>query len=189
MPGHRLNPAAADAGRLSSAAGGAGECWILGPGAFRALEGETTLGFTREPVWSSLWTRDGLLSWKTTVTGAGMGADHRPGPVEVSDVEGERLAPGRPDRLAFSARRPARWLSGQKLPRSFGGTAKTLACWTNCWSERLDRQFNDDIEEGLFYQFRPRRSGLRGGLHSSGPCHSARPSPSLHMNIRACIWM
>lgn len=30
-----------------------GERWILEPGAFWASEGQTVLGFTREPIWSS----------------------------------------------------------------------------------------------------------------------------------------
>lgn len=95
------------------------------------------------------------------MTGAGVVAINAPGPVEVIDVEDERLETqgrlvlGRTDGLAFSTRRPARWprhwLSGQKLLRSFGGTGKALVCWTSYWNERLYRQFNDDLEEGLFY--------------------------------------
>lgn len=138
-----------------------GERWILEPGAFWASEGEALLGFTREPILSSFWAGDGLLSWKTTVAGQGTVAINAPGPVEVVDVEDEtfqaqgRLVLGRTSGLKFSARRPARWprhwISGQKTLRAFSGTGRVLVCWTSYWNERLYRQVADGAEEGAFY--------------------------------------
>ena len=137
-----------------------GERWILEPGAFWASEGETLLGFTREPMWSSFWAGDGLLSWKTTVRGQGTVAINAPGPVEVVEITDARLQAqgrlvlGRTDGLAFSTRRPARWprhwLSGQKILRSFNGSGKALVCWTSYWNERLYRQFAEEDRAGAF---------------------------------------
>ena len=139
-----------------------GERWILEPGAFWASEGATRLGFTREPMWSSLWAGDGLLSWKTTVGGEGVVAINAPGPVEVVEVEEGRLEAqgrlmlGRTDGLRFSTRRAARWprhwLAGQERLRAFSGSGKALVCWTSYWNERLYRRFNDEMQKGIFYR-------------------------------------
>ena len=69
-----------------------GEGWILEPGVYWASEGSVELGLSREPFWASLWAGDGLLVWKTTVSGHGRVAINAPGPVETVDVARGRAA-------------------------------------------------------------------------------------------------
>lgn len=135
-----------------------GERWILEPGAYWASEGAVKLGMTREPAWSSFWAGDGLLSWKTTVSGVGKVAINAPGPVETVDIsESEfrvqgRIVLGRTGDLGFSSRAPARWprslISGQRRLRAFRGTGRALVCWVPYWNERLYRTIAEQTAEG-----------------------------------------
>lgn len=133
-----------------------GERWILEPGAYWASEGSVALGMMRERAWSSLWAGDGLLSWKSTVSGAGKVAINAPGPVETVPIEESevrvqgRLVLGRTDGLRFSSRAPSSWprsmISGQRRLRAFSGTGRALVCWVPYWNERLYRTIAEQAE-------------------------------------------
>jgi uncharacterized protein (AIM24 family) len=137
------------------------ERWILEPRVYWASEGEVGLGLHREPFWSSLWAGDGILVWKTTVTGPGRVAIEAPGPVETVEVRGGelrvqgRLVLGRTDGLQFSSQRsatfPRNFISGQRRLRVFAGTGKALVCWTPYWNEHFyQRMTGEGIEGSLF---------------------------------------
>jgi uncharacterized protein (AIM24 family) len=124
-----------------------GETWILEPGQFWASENSVELGLHRDPLFASFWAGDGLLAWKTTLSGAGMATINAPGPVEeveVKDAELKvqgRLVLGRTDGLKFRsvrlARFPRNFISGQQRLRVFEGTGKALVCWTPYLNEFL----------------------------------------------------
>lgn len=124
-----------------------GERWILEPGEYWASEGSVKLGLTRDPLLASFWAGDGLLAWKTTLSGEGKAAIKAPGPVEVVEVDEEalrvqgRLVLGRTDGLRFrsvlSASFPRNLISGQKRLRVFEGSGKALVAWTPFWNEHL----------------------------------------------------
>ncbi|MFO7854101.1 MAG: AIM24 family protein [Paracoccaceae bacterium] len=137
------------------------ERWILEPGAYWASEASVRLGLRRDSLWASLWAGDGLLAWKTTLSGAGRAAINAPGPVEVVDVEdGElraqgRLVLGRTDGLRFRSYKaapfPRSLISGQSRLRVFEGTGKVLVCWTPYWNEHLYvRMTGESIAGSLF---------------------------------------
>lgn len=139
-----------------------GETWILEPGEYWASEASVQLGLHREPLLSSFWAGDGLLVWKTTVSGEGKVAINSPGPVEVIDVEeGElkvqgRLVLGRTADLKFksvrSARFPRNFISGQKRLRLYRGSGKALVSWTPYWNEFLHKRMTEgeSIRRSLF---------------------------------------
>jgi uncharacterized protein (AIM24 family) len=138
-----------------------GERWILEPRVYWASEGNVRLGFTREPLFASLWAGDGPLNWKTTLRGAGRVAINTPGPVETMEIEdGEmrvqgRLVLGRTDGLTFSSQRsasfPRNLISGQKRLRVFSGSGKLLICWTPYWNQYMyERMTGEGIEGSIF---------------------------------------
>jgi uncharacterized protein (AIM24 family) len=137
-----------------------GERWVLEPGVYWASEGSVGLGFAREPLFASLWAGDGLLNWKTTLTGHGRVAINAPGPVETLDIDGElrvqgRLVLGRTDGLRFrsvrSARFPRNFISGQKRMRVFEGSGRVMVAWTPYWNQYMyTRMTGEDIETSIF---------------------------------------
>jgi uncharacterized protein (AIM24 family) len=139
-----------------------GERWILEPGRFWACDGSVHLGLTREPMFASLWAGDGLLNWKTTMSGAGRAAISAPGPVEVVSIEADemrvqgRLVLGRTDGLTFSSHRsapfPRNLISGQKRLRVFSGTGKLLVCWTPYWNEFMFQHMTGETVAGSLYE-------------------------------------
>ena len=137
------------------------ERWILEPGVYWASEGSVALDFTREPMFASLWAGDGLLNWKTTMTGPGRVAINAPGPVETIDIDDAelkvqgRLVLGRTDGLKFSSQRSARFprnlISGQQRMRVFTGTGKVLVSWTPYWNQYMyERMTGEQIESSIF---------------------------------------
>lgn len=130
-----------------------GETWILEPGEYWASEGSVALGLHRDPLFASLWAGDGLLAWKTTLSGSGKAAINAPGPVEVVEVkDGElrvqgRLVLGRTSGLRFrslrSARFPRNFISGQRRMRVYEGTGRALVSWTPYWNEYLHNRMTD----------------------------------------------
>ena len=139
-----------------------GEKWILEPGEYWASEGSVKLGLHRDPIFASLWAGDGLLAWKTTLSGNGKAAINAPGPVEeVEVVDGElkvqgRLVLGRTSGLKFrsvrSAPFPRNFISGQQRLRVYEGTGKALVSWTPYWNEFLHRRMTggETINRSLF---------------------------------------
>lgn len=140
----------------------AGERWILEPGVYWASEGSVSLGLHREPMWASLWSGDGFLSWKTTLQGHGRVAINAPGPVKTVAVDAGdlrvqgRLVLGRTDGLRFRSRAAARFprnlISGQRRLRSFEGAGRALVCWTPYWNEHLYRRMTGETLEGSLFE-------------------------------------
>lgn len=138
------------------------ETWILEPGVYWASDGSIALGLTREPFWSSLWAGDGLLVWKTTVTGPGQVVINAPGPVETAEVRDAelrvqgRLVLGRNDTLRFSSQRsaafPRNFISGQRRLRVFAGTGKALVCWTPYWNQHMYQRMTGEMIEGSLFE-------------------------------------
>jgi len=138
-----------------------GERWILEPGVYWASEGSVALGFTRDPLFASLWAGDGLFNWKTTMLGPGRVAINAPGPVETIEVDDAelrvqgRLVLGRTDGLAFSSQRsapfPRNLISGQSRMRVFSGTGKVMVSWTPYWNQYMYEQMTGKrIDRTLF---------------------------------------
>jgi len=138
-----------------------GESWILEPGIYWASENSVTLGLFREKTWPSYWAGDGLLSWKTTVTGPGKVAINAHGPVETVQVSDDdlkvqgHLVLGRTAGLDFSSQRSTslirNFFSGQKRLRVFSGSGKALVCWTPYWNQHMYmRVTGETIEHSLF---------------------------------------
>ena len=137
-----------------------GERWILEPGVYWASDGTVDLGFAREPMFASLWAGDGLLNWKTALSGHGRVAINAPGPVETVDIDGElrvqgRLVLGRTAGLRFrsvrSARFPRNFISGQSRLRLFEGKGQVMVAWTPYWNQFMyNRMTGEDIEGSIF---------------------------------------
>lgn len=137
------------------------ERWILEPGVYLASEGDVRLGLFRERMFASLWAGDGLLVFKTTVSGDGRVAINTPGPVEVVEITDTdlkvqgRLVLGYTSGLKFSSRRISGFfrslLIGQKRLRVLSGTGKALVCWTPYWNQHLyESVTGQNIEGSLF---------------------------------------
>jgi uncharacterized protein (AIM24 family) len=138
-----------------------GETWVLEPGVFWACEGSVRLGMMRDSIWHSYLAGDGLLSWKTTLSGEGRAAINAPGPVETVEITASelrvqgRLVLGVTKGLRFSSQRPTSYLrsfiSGQERLRVFSGTGKALVCWTPYWNEQLLRSVTRQDEVQSLY--------------------------------------
>jgi len=63
-----------------------GERRVLEPGIYCASESGISLGLHRDPIWTSFMLGDGLLNWKTTVSGKGRLALNTAGPVEMVEI-------------------------------------------------------------------------------------------------------
>lgn len=138
-----------------------GEHWILEPRVYWTSEGSVELGVFREPFWSGLWAGDGLLVWKTTMTGHGQAVINAPGPVEEVEVDGAmdvqgRLVLGRTSGLKFksirSARFPRNFISGQTRLRRFEGKGRALVCWTPYWNEHLYQHMTGESVQGTLFE-------------------------------------
>jgi uncharacterized protein (AIM24 family) len=112
-------------------------------------------------MFASLWAGDGLLAWKTTISGPGQVAINVPGPVETVEIRDAqfraqgRLVLGRTDGLKFTSERSARFprnlISGQKRMRVYTGTGKVLVAWTPYWNHHLyTRMTGEDIAHTIF---------------------------------------
>ncbi len=138
-----------------------GESWIMEPGIYWASEAAISLGLRRERFWPSLWAGDGLLVWKSTLSGAGRAAINAPGPVEMLELDGEelrvqgRLVLGRTDGLHFTSERaasfPRNFISGQKRLRVYKGKGRLLVSWTPYWNHHMYQYMTgEDIEGSIF---------------------------------------
>jgi uncharacterized protein (AIM24 family) len=136
------------------------ERWILEPKVYWASDGDVRLGLLLERVGPSLWSGDGLLVWKTTVSNQGHVAINAPGPVEMVEIKNGdlsvqgRLVLGRTDGLQFYSRRSAPFpldlLAGQRRLRVYSGTGKALVCWTPYWNQYMYQTMTGEtIERSL----------------------------------------
>jgi uncharacterized protein (AIM24 family) len=138
-----------------------GERWLLEPGVYWASEASVKLGLARDPMLPSFWAGDGLLSWKTSITGPGIVAINAPGPVETIEIKDSefraqgRLVLGSTDGLKFTSQIPARfprnYISGQKRLRVFTGTGKVMVAWTPYWNHHMYTSMTgENIERSIF---------------------------------------
>ena len=139
----------------------AGERWVLEPGIYWASEGGIALGLHRDPIWTSFLLGDGLLNWKTAVSGSGRLALNTPGPVEMVEITDStfraqgRIILGRTAGLRYSSEHvtgfPRSLISGQKRLRALRGTGKVLVCFTPYWNEHMYRMMTgSSIERSMF---------------------------------------
>jgi uncharacterized protein (AIM24 family) len=128
---------------------------ILEAGSYWASDGDIELSAYREPVWTSLWTGEGLLKFRTRVRGTGKVVLRVPGPVEevqlskgVYRTEG-KIVVGRSRGLNYTVRRPTRsifgyMLAGESFMKSFEGSGRLLVCYTPYWMLRLQEMMRRD---------------------------------------------
>lgn len=138
------------------------ERWILEPGVYLASEGDVSLGLFRERMLASFWAGDGLLVFKTVVSGTGRVVINTPGPVEVVDITDSslrvqgRLVLGYTGGLVFSSQRISSFfrslLIGQKRMRVLTGTGKALVCWTPYWNQHLFESVTGQHIEGSLFE-------------------------------------
>lgn len=138
-----------------------GDRWVLEPGIYWASEGSIALGLQRDPIWTSFLLGDGLLNWKTAISGSGRVALNTPGPVETVEINDSsfraqgRIILGRTAGLRFTSEQVARFprylISGQKRLRVLRGTGKVLVCFTPYWNEHMYRMMTGaTIERSIF---------------------------------------
>jgi uncharacterized protein (AIM24 family) len=111
--------------------------WILERGVYWASEGDVALRMFRETVMTSLWSGEGIISLSTRVSGSGKIVLKTRGPVQVINLNNERLVAdgkyvlARTENVSYRVRRAARSplasiLSGERRLRVFEGTGRVL---------------------------------------------------------------
>jgi len=132
-----------------------GEKWVLDNRCFWASEATVRLGVYREWILTSLWAGEGLLWYKTVLTGQGKVVLSVDGPVEELQLNNDRVVidgsfvVARTNGIKFSMKRPTRsllsyWLSGEKLARTYQGTGRLLICPTPYWRLMVSRRNSSD---------------------------------------------
>ena len=138
-----------------------GDRWVLEPGIYWASEGSIALGLHLDPIWTSFLLGDGLLNWKTSVSGSGRLALNTPGPVETVEITDSsfraqgRIILGRTAGLRYTSQHVARFprylISGQKRLRVLRGTGKVLVCFTPYWNEHMYKiMTGTSVERSMF---------------------------------------
>ena len=111
--------------------------WILEKGAYWASDGEVSLSVFRETVLTSLLSGEGFVALQTRVSGKGKVVLKSRGPVEIIDLDDDRIiADGRyvlarTEGVKYRVRRAAfspitSMLSGERWLRVYEGTGKIL---------------------------------------------------------------
>ena len=111
--------------------------WILERGAYWASEGDISLSVFRETVMTSLFSGEGIISLSTKVSGSGKIVLRTRGPVQLIDLNNERLVAdgryvlARTEGVNYRIRRAARSplasvLSGERRLRVFEGSGRVL---------------------------------------------------------------
>jgi len=112
-----------------------GERWILDTKCFWASDGEVSLRIHRERMLTALFAGEGLLWYKTALSGDGQVVLVVDGPYVVAHTAGIRLAMRRPTKSLWSA-----WLAGQRRTFSYEGTGKLLLCTVPYWRRRMEME-------------------------------------------------
>ena len=108
-----------------------------------------SLRIHREPMLTAFFAGEGLLWYKTALTGEGQVVLAVDGPVEEVELTNDRLIVDGPYVVAHTAgirltmRRPTKsfwssWLSGQKRTFCYEGTGKLLLCTVPYWRRRME---------------------------------------------------
>jgi len=111
--------------------------WILEKGAYWASDGEVALSVHRETVMTSLLSGEGFVALQTRVSGQGKVVLKSRGPVEIIDLDDERVVAdgryvlARTEGIKYRVRRAAfspvtSMLSGERWLRVYEGTGKVL---------------------------------------------------------------
>jgi uncharacterized protein (AIM24 family) len=124
-----------------------GETWILNRGAYWASDDEINLTYNREPLLPSFWTGEGLIDYRTKVSGIGKVVLSCPGPVEERTLKNERVTAeggfviARTQGVKYGVRRVATFfrslLSGEAFVRTYEGTGRVLISATPLWRAQL----------------------------------------------------
>jgi len=125
-----------------------GNTLILEPGVYWASEEDVTLKFFRERVMTALLTGEGFILLRTKVSGKGKIVLKTNGPVEVIELQDQRLATdgnyvlARTEGIAYRAKRSARTFIGSVLNseyrlRVYEGTGRILLSSYPYWSQLL----------------------------------------------------
>ena len=127
-----------------------GNTWILEPGVYWASEEDVTLKFFRERVMTSLLTGEGFILLRTKVSGKGKIVLKTNGPVEVIELQDQRLATdgnyvlARTEGIAYRSKRSARTFIGSVLNneyrlRVYEGTGRILLSSYPYWRQLLTK--------------------------------------------------
>jgi len=126
-----------------------GDRWILDTRCFWASDGEVKLRIHREPMLTALFAGQGLLWYKTALSGDGTVVLKVDGPIEEVTLDDDRLVCDGPfvvahtEGITLRMRRPARslwstWLAGQRRTYSYEGTGRLLLCTVPYWRRRME---------------------------------------------------
>lgn len=122
--------------------------WVLARGAYWASDGSVGIGLYRDPIFTSLWAGDGLITFRLRVSGEGRVALNAYGPVREIQLEDEqvkvdgRLVIAWTASLRYRMRRAAaslagHYLSGHRWMRTYEGTGRVLICGSPYWQRRI----------------------------------------------------
>jgi uncharacterized protein (AIM24 family) len=124
-----------------------GETWILNRGTYWASDDEIHLTYNREPLLPSLWTGEGLVDYRTKVSGRGKVVLACPGPVEERSLKNERVTTeagyviARTAGVKYGVRRVTTFfrslLSGEAFVRTYEGTGRVLIAAVPLWRAQL----------------------------------------------------
>jgi uncharacterized protein (AIM24 family) len=129
-----------------------GETWILDAGTYWASEGTINLGAYRESMWTSFWSGEGLVEWRTRVSGRGKVVLASQGPVEELSLEkGKPLVVNgncviaRTADVTYTIRRATKsylssLMAGEGLCRCYDGPGRVLVCYSPYWRHRMFAQ-------------------------------------------------
>lgn len=124
-----------------------GESWILNRGTYWASDDEVHLSYNREPLLASFWMGEGLVDYRTKVSGRGKVVLACAGPVEERTLKNERVTAegsfviARTAGIRYGVRRVATFfrslLSGEAFMRTYEGTGRVLIAATPLWRAQL----------------------------------------------------
>jgi uncharacterized protein (AIM24 family) len=130
-----------------------GGAWILESGAYWASEAGVTVDAFRERTLTALKSGEGLFDFQTKVSGRGRVVLSAQGPVEVMELNGDRLVVdgkyvlARSESVKYSAERSTKSLlgsltSGEGYVRIYEGTGTLLIAPIPYWRQRLFEAVN-----------------------------------------------
>lgn len=126
------------------------ESWILESGSYWASDGSIDVSVFREGMWTSIWTGEGFVQYRTKVSGTGQVVVRTEGPAEEIALQssrylaGGKIVIGRTGDITYTLRRPTRsffayLLSGEPYLRCYEGTGRLLVCGTPYWRKHFQR--------------------------------------------------
>jgi uncharacterized protein (AIM24 family) len=127
-----------------------GEAWILNRGTYWASDNEVHLTYNREPMLASFWTGEGIVGYRTKVSGRGKVVLSCAGPVEERRLKNERVTTeadyviARTEGIRYTVRRVTTFFrslfSGESMVRSYEGTGRVLIAAIPLWRAQLAKK-------------------------------------------------